>query len=202
MDNDCEILVRQGSKVSVVVPTEPAGQPPAILLINPKQANNVGSILRACSCYGIRQLWYTGTRVDLGFTKHQRAIKNSSAGKFRLPREERMKGYAECRIHEYDRPFDMFPDVVPIAIEILPGTVPLPQFEHPHNALYVFGPEDGSLNGSVLGRCHQFVSIPSRHCLNLAAAVYTVLYDRQVKCSPGVRLEDMLQEQRGRKELA
>jgi tRNA(Leu) C34 or U34 (ribose-2'-O)-methylase TrmL len=54
-------------------------------------------------------------------------------------------------------------------------------FEHPADATYVFGPEDGNVPKGALSVCHRFVSIPSHHCLNLAAAVYTVLYDRVVK---------------------
>lgn len=47
--------------------------------------------------------------------------------------------------------------------------------------MYLFGPEDGSLDRAILGLCHRFVVIPTRHCTNLAAAVYTVLYDRHAK---------------------
>ncbi len=50
-------------------------------------------------------------------------------------------------------------------------------FEHPENALYVFGPEDGSIPRVLLGHCHRFVVIPTRHCLNLATAVASVLWD-------------------------
>jgi hypothetical protein len=50
----------------------------------------------------------------------------------------------------------------------------------PHN-VYVFGPEDGSLGRATLAQCHRFVVIPTRHGVNLSAAVYTVLYDRHAK---------------------
>ena len=33
----------------------------------------------------------------------------------------------------------------------------------------------------MLKHCHRFIVIPSRHCVNLAAAVYLVLYDRAAK---------------------
>jgi hypothetical protein len=32
-----------------------------------------------------------------------------------------------------------------------------------------------------LSHCHRFVVIPTRHCLNLATAVATVLWDREYK---------------------
>jgi tRNA C32,U32 (ribose-2'-O)-methylase TrmJ len=45
----------------------------------------------------------------------------------------------------------------------------------------VFGPEDGSLGRATLAQCHRFLVIPTRHCANLSAALYTVLYDRHAK---------------------
>jgi tRNA(Leu) C34 or U34 (ribose-2'-O)-methylase TrmL len=104
-----------------------------------------------------------------------------------------MRGYADVELRQYDRPFDQFANVVPVAIELVPNAEPLTTFEHPENAVYVFGPEDSSLQRVTLQHCHRFVSIPSRHCTNLAAAVYITLYDRMLKS--GVNLE--LTEDRG-----
>lgn len=148
--------------------TKQFGVPPAVALINPKHARNVGAALRACSCFDVRQLWYSGNRIQMN-RKH------------RLPREERMKGYGDVEVRQYDRIFDQFQGVTPVAIELVPGAVPLTTFEHPENALYVFGPEDGGLERATLQHCHHFVSIPARHCTNLAAAVYITLYDRMLK---------------------
>ena len=63
----------------------PSGRSPAVVLIDPKYAHNVGMVVRLASCYGFRQVWFTGERVslDISFRK-------------RLPREERMKGYADA----------------------------------------------------------------------------------------------------------
>ena len=38
-----------------------------------------------------------------------------------------------------------------------------------------------SVSKALLGHCHRFVVIPTRHCLNLATAVATVLWDREYK---------------------
>ncbi len=65
-----------------------------------------------------------------------------------------------------------------MAVELLLGTIPLSEFEHPEIACYLFGPEDGSIPKSIRLKCHRFVAIPRCHCLNLAAAVSIVLYDR------------------------
>lgn len=147
------------------------GKAPAVALFNPKYPHNVGAAVRAASCYGVEQVWFSGDRVLLEAEK-----------KGRLPREERMRGYQEVGIYHGDYFFDAFDrDVTPVAVELVPGAESLAYFEHPENALYVFGPEDGSLPSPVLRHCHKFVTIPTRHCTNLAAAVYTVLYDRHVK---------------------
>lgn len=149
----------------------------SILLIDTKFPHNVGGAVRALSCFGGGEVTYTGNRIDMGD---------------RLPREERMKAYKNTPWWHLSspRPIErMLVDVhmrrgavpVPVAVELLPGTEPLHTFEHPDHALYVFGPEDGSLPNGVRRSCHRFVTIPSYHCLNLAAAVYIVLYDRAVK---------------------
>jgi tRNA(Leu) C34 or U34 (ribose-2'-O)-methylase TrmL len=147
------------------------GRAPAILLVNPKYAENVAKVVRLASCYGLGQVWWTGDRVELDVTARRR-----------LPREERMRGYKEVSMIQCDRPFEQFPrEVTPVAIEVRESSEKLWNFEHPANALYVFGPEDGSIDSVLLGHCHRFVVIPTRHCLNLATAVATVLWDRQLK---------------------
>jgi tRNA(Leu) C34 or U34 (ribose-2'-O)-methylase TrmL len=80
-----------------------------------------------------------------------------------------------------NRPFDYFEGFTPVAVELKEGAEYLPDFVHPEKAVYVFGPEDGGIRRVDYLQCHRFVRIPSRHCLNLAAAVNLVLYDRLVK---------------------
>jgi tRNA(Leu) C34 or U34 (ribose-2'-O)-methylase TrmL len=147
----------------------------AVALVDPKYPHNVGAAVRAASCFGLPQVWFSGTRVDLSGDV-------STAGKRRLPREERMKGYQKVSLAHCDYFFDAFDsDVVPVAIEVREGAESLPYFEHPDKALYVFGPEDGSLHGVHLRHCHRVVQIPMAHCANLASAVYMTLYDRHAK---------------------
>src|SRR5262249_27073080 len=145
------------------------------------------------SCWGVGQLWWTGGRVTLDVPRGER-----------LPREERMKGYRSVEMARDDRVFDRFEagSVTPVAVELLPGAEPLVAFEHPEDALYVFGPEDGGLPRSVRLLCHRFVVTPTHHCLNLAAAVNVVLYDRRLKrtlagLEPLGPVRDILRERRG-----
>lgn len=147
------------------------GCAPAVCPINPKFAHNVGNVLRACSCFGAWQLWWTGNRVTLDTTNGQR-----------LPLEERMKGYRDVEMIHHDKVFDFFDRAVtPVAVELRPHAENLINFEHPEYPLYVFGPEDGSIPKWAVTHCHRFVVIPSAHCLNLASAVNIVLYDRRCK---------------------
>lgn len=168
------------------------GQAPAVILENPKYAHNVGAVIRAASCYDISQVWYTGVRVALDLERRTR-----------IPREERMKGYGKVSLMNSDYPFDAFDkSVVPIAVEINPSAEPLATFVHPEKAVYVFGPEDGSIPSSMYRHCHRFIIIPTAHCLNLSVAVATVLYDRKAKrqqqgLDPILPASATLDEQRG-----
>jgi len=164
------------------------GIAPAIALVDPKFPHNVGAAVRAASCYGIRQVWFSGSRVQL-----------RGARGYRLPREERMRGYMDVELRQSDAFFDAFSrDVVPVAVEVRSNSESLIDFEHPEHALYVFGAEDGSLGKAVLRHCHRFVIIPTRHCTNLSAAVYTVLYDRHAKrARAGLEPPHRLAEARG-----
>jgi tRNA(Leu) C34 or U34 (ribose-2'-O)-methylase TrmL len=155
---------------------------PAIVLHLPKYPHNVGQVVRLASAFGIAQVWYSGDRIR-------------EALGARLPREERMRRYQDVVLVNHPDPVaricDAIPGVRPVAIELRPGAESLVDFVHPADdggaAVYVFGPEDGSLPGAILKRCHRFVVIPSYECLNLATSVAAVLYDRMAKTAPALR---------------
>ena len=148
----------------------------AVLLIDPKYPFNVGGALRACAAFGAESLEWTGDRVH-------------TEGVPRLPREERLRGYKDVRVQRLDRPGveaiarhrEPPEPFTPVAVEFRNNSERPPEFLHPERALYVFGPEDGLLSGAVLAQCHRFVIVPTMHCLNLAATVNLVLYDRMAK---------------------
>ena len=145
---------------------------PSIILYNPKYAHNLGAAVRACSCFGAKSVIFTGNRIIL----------RNRNGKYRLPREERMKDYKDIQIINDEYPLNRFPkSITPVAVEIRDNSENLIEFQHPEKAVYIFGPEDGGVPKTFLRLCHRFIRIPSRHCLNLAAAVNVVLYDRKSK---------------------
>ncbi len=153
--------------------TSAKGKAPAVALVNPKYPHNVAGVLRSCSAFGVRQLWITG----------ERAIEDWEA-RGRLPREERMRAYGDVEVCLGDYFFNAFSrDVTPVAVEVRENAEPLATFQHPENALYVYGPEDGSLSRVHLQHCHRFIVIPTRgrRCLNLSVAVAMVLGHRMVQ---------------------
>lgn len=162
----------------------------AVVLIEPKYPHNVGNAVRAASCFGAERVAWTGRRFDM-------------AQLSRLPREERMKGYRSVEWENWDGPVEaLLGGGTPVAVEVRENSECLTLFEHPEDAVYVFGPEDGGLGRNVLTLCHRFVHIPSHHCLNLAASVSVVLYDRRMKRQlagkePIAPLSEMLREHRG-----
>ena len=170
----------------------PKATTPAIALVNPRFPHNVGAAIRAASCFGAEQVWFTGDRFVSKIMDMPR-----------MPREERMKGYRHVDLIHDQKFFDRFDsNVVPVAVEVRDTSENLAFFEHPRKALYVFGPEDGSIRENYLRHCHRFVFVPTAHCLNLAAAINLVLYDRRLKdIQSGLErryaLSDFLGEQRG-----
>jgi tRNA(Leu) C34 or U34 (ribose-2'-O)-methylase TrmL len=148
------------------------GAPPAIVLWNPKYPHNVGQVVRLASCYEIGQVWSCGDRVPI-----------TSHGKdYRLPREERMRGYADVTLFSCEKPLNQFhKSTTIVGVEYVDNAESLPEFIHDYSSVYVFGPEDGSLPVQARKLCWRFIKIPTKHCLNLATAVATVLYDRHVK---------------------
>src|SRR5262245_39890346 len=152
----------------------------AVVLIDPKYPHNVGNALRACAVFGASRLVWTGDRV---------AHPDRWTGAARLPREERMKAYRNVELGLGDRDPEHAISTfsgwgyTPVAVEVRDEAESLDAFVHPEHAVYVFGPEDGTLGRATLGVCHRFVRIPTvlRTPLNLAAAVNIVFYDRHVK---------------------
>lgn len=161
----------------------------AVHLCNPKVPHNVGGAIRACAIFGASRLTWDGDRVlD---ERHVVGATTCSKRKWRLPREERMKAYeVNWGMSEDGLLRAVREGMTPVCVEIVRSAELLPTFNHPENAVYVFGPEDGTIGRFEREACHRFVRIPSKHCLNLAAAVNVVLYDRLAKAMK-LRVDDL-----------
>ena len=83
-----------------------------------------------------------------------------------------------------------------VCIELVEGAIALPAFVHPDHALYLFGPEDGSLDQVLIDRADAVVFIPTTGCLNLAATVNVVLYDRLAKSADAAGSDQLIRQSR------
>ncbi len=147
---------------------------PYIGLVNPKSPENVGMVIRAAGCYQSSKIFYTGTRFD----RARQFFTDTKNSHEKIPLEN--TGNLLSCVPE---------GVKVVAVELVEGATPLMYFQHPEHAFYIFGPEDGSLSQTILNACDSVVYIPTIGCMNLAATVNVVLYDRLAK-SVGSAIED------------
>ena len=134
-----------------------------IALVRPKTPANVGSVLRAAHCFGASLVVTSGHRYT------------------RSPTDV-TKAWRHIPFMHTDDVFGAVPYCCsPVAVDIIEDAKPLPLFQHPEQAFYIFGAEDETLRKDITSLCKHKVVIPTSYCLNLAAAVNVVLYDRVAK---------------------
>jgi len=137
-----------------------------IALANPKSPTNVGMVMRAAGCFGVSGVVYSGER----FHHARKFITDTKDMHEQIP-----------LTWEPDLFASLPAGAVPVAVELVEGAIALPDYQHPARAFYVFGPEDSSLTQAQVDQCQDVIYIPTRGCLNLAATVHVVLYDRLCK---------------------
>ncbi len=136
----------------------------SIGLVRPKHLVNIGSVLRAAFCYDVSYVAIQGARTEIKW------------------KTDTLKAWRHIPVTRGDDLHALIPyDAVPVAIDLVEDAQPLMSFTHPQRAFYVFGPEDGTLGRAHLKWCKHHVMIPTRGCMNLAATVNVVLYDRMMK---------------------
>lgn len=145
----------------------------AVGLVNPKNSLNVGSVLRAAGCYDASLVVVSGMRPE------------RFMGRIATDTQKSYRHIPTLRVEDV---FDAVPfDCIPIAVDLVPNARSLVTFTHPERAFYIFGPEDGTLGKAITDRCKWSVQIPTSYCMNLAATVNVVLYDRLAKQSARMR---------------
>lgn len=132
----------------------------------PKTESNVGTLWRSANIFGASFIAIIG-------------------GRYRAQSSDTMQTPRHVPLYEYAT-FEDFYAHMPhgcqlVGVELVEGARSLPGFRHPERAVYLLGPEDGSLTEADLRRCHSRIVIPGTHCLNLAVAGSIVLYDRVAK---------------------
>lgn len=138
----------------------------SIGLVNPKSATNVASVLRACGCYGGNAIFYTGERY-----RHAKAFHADTQNWHRRIPTVGVEDLLAMKPKGAQT----------VVVELVEGATPLPMFNHPDNAYYIFGPEDGTVPQSIVDGADDVVYVPTFNSMNLAATANVVLYDRLSK---------------------
>jgi tRNA(Leu) C34 or U34 (ribose-2'-O)-methylase TrmL len=150
-------------------------------LINPKSPTNVGSVMRAAGCFNADSVFYTGKRY-VRAAQYNTDTQHAS-------RSVALVG-VPCLLE------DVPADMKIICVELVEGAIPLTEFQHPDKAYYIFGPEDGTIQQGVLDRSDSVIYVPTIGCLNLAATVNVVLYDRLAKSDSNIANDELIRQSR------
>lgn len=137
----------------------------AIGLDRCKDPANLGGVLRAAGCFDASLVVLGGGRM----------------GKYAT---DTMRAYKHIPCIETGSVMDSVPyGAVSVVVELCDRAKPINRFVHPESAYYIFGPEDGSVAKHIVDRAQCVIQIPTLRCMNLAATVNVVLYDRLLKGS-------------------
>jgi len=150
-------------------------------LVNPKSPGNMGAVLRAAGCFNAQGIYYTGERYD-------------RAARFNTDTKDH--GLSISAIGVTDLLASKPDGATIVCVELVEGAIALQDYVHPNNAFYVFGPEDGTLSQQIIDQADAVVYIPTRGCLNLAATVNIVLYDRLAKSTATIKSDALIRQSR------
>lgn len=150
-------------------------------LSNPKSPANVGAVMRAAGCYQVGSVFYTGER-------YARAVKFNTDTKD--VRSNISLTGVDCLLGHIPDNYKI------VCVELVEGATPLPEYQHPEKAFYVFGPEDGTLEQRVIDRADAVVYVPTIGCMNLAATVNVLLYDRLAKSASTLANDALIRQSR------
>ncbi len=127
--------------------------------------------MRAAGCYQADEVLYTGKRYALA-AKHRGEQYNTDTKKAKL----------HIPLTATDSLLSARIDGLKlVCVDLVEGAVPLPEFVHPDKAIYIFGPEDGTIGQDIIDAADAVVYVPTIGCMNLASSVNVLLYDRMAK---------------------
>jgi len=132
-------------------------------IFHTKTKQNVGTLWRTAYQLGAAGVFTIGKRY-----------KQQSSDTYKTMRHIPLRHFETLEDFLLQRPIG----AVLVGIEM--GGVPLSQFDHPKQAIYLLGAEDHGLPPSVIKRCNLLVSLEAvrRPSYNVAVAGSIVLYNR------------------------
>lgn len=130
-------------------------------IYNTKTEVNVGTLWRSAYQLGAQGIFTVGKRYKRQASDTPKAWRS-------IP----LRNY--LTIDEITIPFN----AILVGVEM--GGIPLAEFKHPKQAVYLLGAEDYGIPENILKRCHQVISIESirLESYNVAVAGSIVMYDR------------------------
>ncbi len=137
--------------------------------------------MRAAGCFRVDSVFYTGQR-------YARAAQFNTDTK-QISRSIPLTGVA-CLLA-------CIPENTKIVcVELVEGAIALPEYQHPDKAFYIFGPEDGTIDQDLIDKANAVVYVPTIGCMNLAATVNVVLYDRLAKSAQSIENDELIRQSR------
>jgi tRNA(Leu) C34 or U34 (ribose-2'-O)-methylase TrmL len=146
-------------------------------LTNPKSPTNVGAVMRAAGCFNVDKVFFTGKRYE------QAAIFNK--GSLKTDTKNAQNNIPLVKVDDFESTLALREKISStvkiVCVDLVEGAIALTHFNHPQQALYIFGPEDGTIKQAMIDRADHVVYVPTEGCMNLAASVNVILYDRLSK---------------------
>lgn len=68
-----------------------------------------------------------------------------------------------------------------IGVELDEKSIPVSEFKHPKQAVYLLGSEKTGLSEEAKNKCHLLVQLPGKLSLNVSVAGSLIIYDRLMK---------------------
>jgi tRNA G18 (ribose-2'-O)-methylase SpoU len=133
-------------------------------IYNVKRTHNFGALIRTARVFGASFAFSVGTRNP----QEQSSIRAElTLPLFHFPTLDQLVGSMPVNARL-------------VCVELTPGALDIRAYQHPARAVYLLGPEDGTLPEGIM-RQHDTIILPGAYPLNVAMAATVVLYDRALK---------------------
>lgn len=150
----------------------------SIGLVNPKSPENVEAVMRLAGNFSVNSVYFSGGRYPRAAKLKPCTVDMSRKVSLNIP-------LTQVTDFTDDPVVDMSADLKIVCVEFVENAILLPEYQHPNNALYIFGAEDSTISQQLIDRADDVVYIPTVSCMNLSATVSVVLYDRLAKSYQG-----------------
>lgn len=133
---------------------------------NAKTEYNVGGLWRSAQILGASFIFTIGRRYEKQSTDTTKTWRN-------IP------------LFKYDT-FEQFYANIPyscflVGVELTEKATEIERFWHPQRAIYLLGPEDGSISPAAQSKCQSMIKLPGTPCYNVAVAGSLIMFHRKLQ---------------------